>query len=231
MHRLLTLVIAALTALTWASEDLKRQASITNAAEFSSAASQLISLYLPSSVQSALALVASEAGSITTDISAAVESALTATSPPPWLNAVPAEYSSNIASLESAVSALYSYASEGSIPNAPYVVTTTSGGSVVVSTSMPASTTMAVGTSSTKASVSTLLRVKRAAQIPGAEIDGLPQGSTARSTTSVTTASPFSTNTATHLSGTSSSALAVATQAPVVAGIGILGLLGVIAAL
>lgn len=224
-------MIAALTALTWASEDLKRQVSITNAAEFSSAASQLISLYLPPSVQSALALVASEAGSITSDISAAVESALTATSPPPWLNAVPAEYSSNLASLESAVSTLYSYASEGSIPNAPYVVTTTSGGSVVVSTSVPAST--AVVTSGTPASVSTLLRVKRAAQIPGAEIDGMPQSSTATrtSTTSVTTASPFSTNTVTSLSGTSSSALAVATQAPVLAGIGVLGLLGVIAAL
>lgn len=193
-------------------------------------------------MQSALALVASEAGSITTDVSAAVESALTATSPPPWLNAVPAEYSPNIASLESAVSALRSYASEGSIPGAPYVVTTTnSAGSTVVSTSIPVATTTSSGGSSTASvSASALWRVMRVPQIPGAEIDGVLQGATSSSgssgngttsRTSVTTASPFSTNTATSLSGTSSSAFAGATHAPVVAGMGVLGLLGVIAAL
>lgn len=73
-------------------------------------------------------------------------------------------------------------------------------------------------------------------QVPAAIIDGLTQGSTASgssTSTRVTTASPFSTQTATNLGGSSSSssAFAVATQAPVVAGMGVLGLLGVIAAL
>lgn len=121
---------------------LTRWHSASNSAsEFSSAASQLISLYLPPSVQSALVSVASSAGGITTgDITAAVDSALTAVSPPAWLTAVPSQYSANLVSLESAVSALRGYASAGSISGAPKVVTSTgSGGTVVVSTSFPPS--------------------------------------------------------------------------------------------
>jgi len=56
-------------------------------------------------------------------------------------------------------------------------------------------------------------------------------GVSAAKNTTVTTASPFSTETATNLSGTSTSAFAMATHVPAIAGMGVLGFLGVIALL
>ncbi|KAI9819929.1 MAG: hypothetical protein M1827_006499 [Pycnora praestabilis] len=119
----------------------KRQATSTNGAQFSSAANQLISLYLPESVLLPIGVAvqsAASAASVTGDINSIVESALLAPTPPPYLSAVPAQYQSNIAALESAINSLRLIASVGSISGAPYIITTTdSAGSTFATTSIP----------------------------------------------------------------------------------------------
>jgi hypothetical protein len=121
------------------------------------------------------------------------------------------------------VSALRSYASVGSISGAPKVVTSTgSSGMVVVSTSFPPSVSETSASSTTTGnSVSHQKSLYLGKDIvANSDI----QTSTFKSS------SRTSTVTATNLSS-SSSGFAQATQAPVVAAMGVLGLLGVIAAL
>ncbi|KAF1981084.1 hypothetical protein K402DRAFT_467793 [Aulographum hederae CBS 113979] len=111
-----------------------KQASTSDDAQFSSAAAQLISLYIPAPVESAIYSAATFA-SVTGAPAQVIESALTATSNPLWFSAIPSQYSANIASLDSAISELRVAAASG-IPGADRVSTSTDGaGSVVVVTS------------------------------------------------------------------------------------------------
>ncbi|KZF26272.1 hypothetical protein L228DRAFT_8831 [Xylona heveae TC161] len=107
-------------------------------AAFSSAADQLISLYIPPTVAVPIAVAIQSALSLTTgDINSVVHSALTAATPPPFLSAIPSKYSSNVEALESAISELRGVASTG-ISGAPRIITTTnSAGSTIVTTSTP----------------------------------------------------------------------------------------------
>jgi len=105
----------------------------TNPAQFSSAAEQLISLYIPQSVAVPLGVAIQSAAStagVTGDINSIVQSALTAATPPAFLSAVPTQYKPNIVSLESAISAL-----RGTPSPTAKVFTITSGGSTFASTS------------------------------------------------------------------------------------------------
>ena len=80
--------------------------STNNPAAITSAAAQLISLYIPPSLASTFAAAAS-AASITGDPAQILESAIIAPTTPPWLAAaVPSQYASNINALESAVHGL-----------------------------------------------------------------------------------------------------------------------------
>lgn len=109
----------------------------TDEAAFSSAAAQLISLYIPPSVASAIASAAA-AATVTGDPASIVQDALTATSPPPWLSAVPSEYAPNLSSLDSAVEALRGYASTG-IDGASRIVTVTDEAGSTLITIVPGS--------------------------------------------------------------------------------------------
>ncbi|KAI9847538.1 MAG: hypothetical protein M1838_000837 [Thelocarpon superellum] len=119
----------------------------TNAAEFSSAVSQLVSLYLPTDIATAFAVVAQSAAAAegtTADAKSLLLSGLAATSLPTYLTAVPSQYQPNLASLESAISALRGVASTG-IPGAP-VLGTNSAGSVITTGTLDALTTVVGGT-------------------------------------------------------------------------------------
>jgi hypothetical protein len=181
---------------------------IAVASKFSSAVSQLVALYIPTSVYPAIASAASAASITGTDVASILNSALTATSTPAWLSAIPTQYSSNIASLEVKVSELRNVASVGSISGAPQVITSTDGnGGTFVTTSTPSN----AGSASTAAASST--------------------SSSEESTTILTGTRSATTPAVGGASTSSSKALAAATQAPAVAVMGVLGLLGAVAAL
>lgn len=118
----------------------KRQA--TDPAQFSSAVNNLIAAYIPANVAlpigAALQSAASAAGQ-SGDLSAIVQSALAAETPPPYLTAIPSQYQPNIQSLGSAISELRGVASSG-IPGAP-VLGTDSAGSVITTGTLNAVTT------------------------------------------------------------------------------------------
>ncbi|KAJ9647957.1 hypothetical protein H2201_001324 [Coniosporium apollinis] len=123
--------------------EVKRQA--IDEAAFSSAAGQLISLYIPPSVASAIYSAAS-AASVTGDPNSIIQSALTATASPTWLTAVPTEYQPNLNSLDSEISALRGAAATG-IPGADRVTTITdSAGSAVTSIIPGSSVASSAGT-------------------------------------------------------------------------------------
>lgn len=124
----------------------KRQA--TNGEQFTAAANQLISAYIPSSalpaLQSAISSAAN-AAKVTGDPSSIINSALLATELPEWfMSAVPSAYSSQLAALESNIDALRGTVGLPVVPIVIATTTTDSDGKTVVSTyttSGPASTT------------------------------------------------------------------------------------------
>lgn len=73
---------------------------------FSGNAAQLISLYIPTSIQSLLYSYYTSIESTTGDPASVIENAFTTLTPPAWLDAVPTEYQSNIQALESAINSL-----------------------------------------------------------------------------------------------------------------------------
>jgi len=125
----------------------KRQA--TNGEQFTNAAGQLISAYLPASVEAGLASVISDAAakaSITGDAVAVIKSALLENDVPGWFtSAIPSAWSSQFAALESGIDALRG--TVGATDLVPFVVAVTktdSAGSTIVSsitTNVPASIT------------------------------------------------------------------------------------------
>jgi hypothetical protein len=129
---ILTIALLSTTALAVPEE--KRQA--TDAAQFTSAANELISKYIPSAALPALESSVSSAASvakITGDPQSLIYDALLASSIPGWFaSAVPAGYSSQIAALEGDISALRGPASTsagGLVPVVVPITTTNSAGS------------------------------------------------------------------------------------------------------
>jgi hypothetical protein len=100
----------------------KRQA--TNGEQFTNAANQLVSAYIPTSIYPQLISVASEAAaaaSITGDVASLVNSAFLDKGLPDWLKtAIPSGWSSQIQALESGVDAL-----RGTVGLVPFVVAVT----------------------------------------------------------------------------------------------------------
>ncbi|KAK4988964.1 hypothetical protein LTR50_003560 [Elasticomyces elasticus] len=101
---------------------LDRRATTINGDQFTSAAAHLISLYVPSSVASAIDSAAA-AASLTGPPGSVVQSALLATATPAWFTGVPSQYIPNINALESQITALRD--AQQSTNNAQRVVTTT----------------------------------------------------------------------------------------------------------
>jgi hydroxymethylglutaryl-CoA reductase len=137
MHSLLlaTLLSTAVTA-----SDLARRDA---ASDFSLAAGDLISSYIPSDKWSALTASvgpAASSASVTGDITSVIYSALMATDPPQWFeNAIPAEFKEEVSALESAIDDLRP------VETVVQVTTTDSNGSTVtteVSTTVPAPRTV-----------------------------------------------------------------------------------------
>ncbi|KAK4928370.1 hypothetical protein LTR28_011887, partial [Elasticomyces elasticus] len=185
-----------------------------NGDHFTSAAAHLISLYIPSSVASAIDSAAA-AASVTGPPGSIIQSALLATATPAWFTGVPSQYIPNINALESQITALRD--AQQSTNNAQRVVTTTDNhGNTfieVLSATHATQTVVVVPTSTTTPSVQT----------------------TTVSTTVTTTHSSTTSTTTTHASTSppmtsSPKALAAATDVPV-AVMGVIGALGVVMAL
>lgn len=131
------LTVALLTTTVLAAPQEKRQA--TDAAQFTSAASELVSVYIPSAALPELESSVSSAASaakVTGDAQSLIYDALLASSIPGWFaSAVPAAYTSQIAALEADISALRGPASTsgggggGLVPVVVPITTTNSAGS------------------------------------------------------------------------------------------------------
>jgi hypothetical protein len=133
LSSILTIALLSITALAAPQE--KRQA--TDAAQFTSAASELVSKYIPSAalpeLESSISSAAS-AASVTGDAQSLIYDALLGSSIPGWFaSAVPAAYTSQIAALEGDISALRGPASTsgggGPVPVVVPITTTNSAGS------------------------------------------------------------------------------------------------------
>jgi hypothetical protein len=183
------------------------------ASKFSSAAHQLVSLYIPSTVLPALASVASAHSVSGTNILSILESVFTATTTPEWFTAIPTQYSTNIAALESKIEELRGAAIAGSISGAPKVITSTDGeGKTVVTTSLPTGVS-AGSTGSTTGGTSSS-----------------PSETLLTGTRTTTGEGPTTTPAIGGISSSSSSGHAQATQIPGVA-VGVMGLFGAMLAL
>jgi hypothetical protein len=144
------LTVALLSTAAFAVPQEKRQA--TDAAQFTSAANELVSKYIPSGILPALESSVSSAASVakvTGDPKSLIYDALLASSIPSWFaSAVPTDYSSQIAALEGDISALRGPASTsggGLVPVVVPVTTTDSAGSTY-STSVTSGTATVTST-------------------------------------------------------------------------------------
>ncbi|XTI88491.1 hypothetical protein V2W45_1468846 [Cenococcum geophilum] len=204
----------------------RRQA--TNAQEFSSAASQLISLYVPASVQSAIASAASQA-SVTGDPQAIVNSALIATVTPSWFTAIPTEYQPNINSLESAISDLRGAAATG-IAGAPRVATATDSAGSTYVTTIPGSMSITGSVTAPLSSVISSVESSASATASSALASASSASSSAESSASAAVSSAASSVSAAAsrtVSSSKSSGYAAPTQVPMAAA-GFLGFLGMV---
>ncbi|KAE9993577.1 hypothetical protein EG327_004336 [Venturia inaequalis] len=206
------IILLTLPILTLATPNLeKRQTTDSKPSLLSSAVSQLISLYIPTSVYPALSSAAA-AHTLTGDVASLLASALTATAIPAWISAVPTQYSANIASLESRVSELRGAVSVGSIEGAPRVVTTTGDGGVVAVTTVPGASASGTGTAG------------------GASMTMLTGTNTRSAMATGTGGSGSGSTQAAASTSRSSSGFAMATEVPA-AIMGVAGLLGLVVAL
>lgn len=147
--------VALLSTTAFAAAQEKRQA--TDAAQFTLAANELISKYIPSGAFTALEASVSSAASaakVTGDASSLIFDALLASSIPAWFaSAVPADYSSQISALEGDISALRGPASTsgsgGLVPVVIAVTTTNSAGSTYTTTETTSASATTTVTSTT----------------------------------------------------------------------------------
>lgn len=147
LSSIFTVALLSLTAL--AAEQGKRQA--TNAAQFTAAADQLISEYIPStapllSLESAISSAAS-AASVTGDALSLIYDGLLATSMPGWFSsAIPSGMATQIAALESNINALR-VPTSGSV-TVVIITTTDSAGSTITTSSTSTLATLTITTTS-----------------------------------------------------------------------------------
>ncbi|KAF2496077.1 hypothetical protein BU16DRAFT_366320 [Lophium mytilinum] len=231
-------VLFYLTSLISPSTALQpRQAITTPAAEFSSAAAQLLSLYLPTSVQSAIASAAA-AASITGDPSSVVEAAFTASATPAWFSALPTQYHSNVQALESAIEKLRGQASTG-VPGAPRViVTTVQGGSTVLTVTggatetgdLSASRTGVVSSAESAASSALSSGLSSASSVASSARSSASSVAAEASASLSSVLSSLSASVAAASSTSTSSGFAAPTRVPMAA-MGVLGMLGAVMAL
>ncbi|MCJ1223603.1 hypothetical protein MMC12_000246 [Toensbergia leucococca] len=213
MHSLFLLPLALLASTATAQINAS---TITNTAEFSAAANQIVSDFIPPSIVVAVGVAvqsAASVASITGDINSIVQSALTAATPPPFLTAIPSEYQSNVQGIESAISSLRQAVSSTSttsmMPNATAngtLVTMTNSAGMPYTTLIAATGTGVNGTGS------------------NSTVSGMNLGSSSMS------AALSSSSASATVANTKSSAFAVPTQVPVMAA-GIVGMVGLLAVL
>jgi hypothetical protein len=148
------LTVALLSTTAFAVPEEKRQA--TDAAQFTSAASELVSLYIPSAALAGLESSISSAASVakvTGEAKSLIYDALLASSIPSWFaTAVPSAYSSQIAALEGDISALRGPASSsggGLVPVVVPITTTDSAGSTYTTSSTSSASATTTVTSTT----------------------------------------------------------------------------------
>jgi hypothetical protein len=134
LSSIFTVALLSLTAL--AAEQERRQA--TDAAQFTAAADQLISQYIPSSALPALESAvssAASAASVTGDPLSLIYDGLLAISMPGWFSsAIPSGWSTQIAALESNINALRATSTAGGV-TVVVITTTNSAGSTFTTTS------------------------------------------------------------------------------------------------
>ncbi|KAF2264490.1 hypothetical protein CC78DRAFT_533085 [Lojkania enalia] len=211
MMRILTFLLTLISTILAHQQIEQRQATTTPPpSPFSGNAAQLISLYIPSSVESLLYSVYTSVESTTGDPDSVIESAFTAVSHPTWLNAVPSEYQSNIDALESAIDSLRVAATGG------VGATTSAAGSEQMASSE------ASGASTSDSSVSTS---GSSSELTTASPSGAPT-----TTEVVPGGQPAFTSFDWGDATLSSSGFAKPTQAPVAA-VGVLGFFGAMLAL
>ncbi|KAH7403626.1 hypothetical protein BKA64DRAFT_457107 [Cadophora sp. MPI-SDFR-AT-0126] len=135
------LSLALLGSAALAIQPEKRQA--TDGAQFTSAASQVIEQYIPSTVLPGLESAVSSAAaaaSVTGNAKSLLYEAILAQSPPAWLaSAIPAEYSSQFAALEGSIEVLRPTAASpggGIIPVIVPVTTTDSDGNTITTSTL-----------------------------------------------------------------------------------------------
>lgn len=159
LSSIFTLALLSFTAL--AAEQEKRQA--TNAAQFTSAADQLISQYIPSTalpvLESAVSSAAS-AASVAGEPLSLIYDGLLALSMPGWFSsAIPSAWSTQIAALESNINALrVKSTAGGGVPTVIAITTTNSAGSTIttsVTSTIPSTTVTSTTTSGVTATTTT----------------------------------------------------------------------------
>jgi len=149
LSSLFSVVLLSITAL--AAQQGKRQA--TNAAQFTSAADQLISQYIPSTALPALesaVSVAASAASVAGSPLSLIYDGLLAISMPGWFSsAIPSDMSTQIFALESKISALRATSTAGGITVIVITTTNLAGSTITTSTTstVPSTTVTSTTTS------------------------------------------------------------------------------------
>jgi hypothetical protein len=141
--------VALLSITVFATDQEKRQA--TDAAQFTAAADQLISEYIPSTALPALEAAvssAASAASVAGDPLSLIYDGLLAVSMPGWFSsAIPSGMATQIAALESNINALRATSSAGSV-TVVIITTTDAKGSTITTSSTSTLSTLTVTTTS-----------------------------------------------------------------------------------
>ncbi|MCJ1373232.1 hypothetical protein MMC20_004460 [Loxospora ochrophaea] len=226
-------LLALVSSLAFAKQGVERRQASTDAADFSSAASQLISQYIPQSILPNIGIAiqsAASAASITGDINSIVQSVFTAKTPPAFVTALPSSYQSDILKVESAISSL-----RGTTPTilptnvTDLAPTATVNGSASLPNVTLITVNMTDSAGSTFASTITAL-VRGGTAVP---LVVAANSTTSAATNLASSLSGATTGTGTPsgpASSTSASGIAVPTHVPV-AGVGLIGFIGLLVAL
>jgi len=149
--------VALLTITALAVEQGKREA--TDAAQFTSAADQLISQYIPSTALPALesaVSAAASAASVAGSPSSLIYDGLLAMSMPGWFSsAIPSDMSTQIFALESKISALRATLSSGGVTVIVITTTNSAGSTITTSSTSTIPSTTVTGTSTSGVTATT----------------------------------------------------------------------------
>jgi hypothetical protein len=138
--------------------------------EFEAAVSALIASYIPSSILIPLGAAvqsAASAAGVTGSLPDIIDSALGAPTPPTWLTAIPTEFQSNIAALETAIESLKAGATMTAAPSSGATSAASGNGTTLHTTSKAPTPTSAPSSSSSSAAAMPAMIVPGAAGILG----------------------------------------------------------------